>query len=854
MLQVTARWQARQYEGLAEIIGHHPDDAVREKLARAFSQSLHGSSTSGESSDVGGFGVFRPTKFYEAASTPNYQRQYRGRSGGTGGQTTMPDFTRSHHDHMAHVIHNMDLSDHERASVAGHFASRLGDFGSNFRQRRFFQHVIEGGPTSHPPVREPRQQRREPRPGQLTYSPGLSNYHEHEDYMGPDAAHYHAPKDPNRRIDPVFGASSLTQIQQTVSPDNVPTPEADQLPEGVMFPIISERGGQGDGTPGPATYPAPVSKKRAKWLMKAMQRYAAQCWGCDHRAHMSEPCNAEGCRHLHHPGEEGAGPGMHARTIGHVPDPGAPGYSMAPGSAPSRPAPGMGSSPDAASYSPLEYVGRPNSPQEMMDHLRERHGVGLKGEKAPASKFLIMLHDKFHDGEVADRPQGGPHQHEEPGIDPVFGRRRVRADFMTKPHQSTDDDNPPYNSEQTSPDPWSSNTDAQSPDFAAGMRDGQADAAAARRPTFADNSSQVSPYVSGYAQGYSSGHGRQPAPDFGGHSGTEPNQNPDIPRSMGGDSGQAMNSGQTATSFQVAKASLAGKHSKTCINCGAREGQPHGQDCGVSSKLEPLPEKTSARFVSVASRRDPDFAKGYRFAARWQPGDRLVAQGSPQFEAGLYAGMTDSPRSQLVWITMHASMASRHPALARRLERHRSFTATLDRAGYRLRSNGVYARSPKLPKAAGVSTDLITDGPGTSPDPMGSTPLNGPGTAPPSGGRSDPARSGGPPPYQGAQPAGQGPVVTDDEAGPSQEGPQPTGPIGQGFSGPGPGYTNDDQRPRSGTDLAPAAPSMAAANGYSNPGAYPGGNRVARLQAFQATVQGRLALMRQGQLVNGHTG
>lgn len=267
--------------------------------------------------------------------------------------------------------------------------------------------------------------------------------------------------------------------------------------------------------------------------------------------------------------------------------------------------------------------------------------------------------------------------------------------------------------------------------------------------------------------------------------------------------------------------------------------------------IQPDVMKTSGAFVATASRRDPEFVKGYRFAQRWYGGAKLVSRGSAQFEAGLYAGITDRPAAvQSAWISVHAAMAGRHPVLAQRLERHRGFTAKLAAAGWRTRDNGIYPRQPKAPRpgprTAATSTDLITDGPGTSPDPTGSTPLNGPGTVPPSGGRSDPARSGGPPPYQGAQPATRGPVVTDDEAGRPQEPPQPTGPVGQGFSGPGPGYTNEDQRRRGGADLAPAAPNGAASNGYSNPGAYDGsprgGDRVARLRTFQAAVQRNLAL------------
>jgi hypothetical protein len=391
---------------------------------------------------------------------------------------------------------------------------------------------------------------------------------------------------------------------------------------------------------------------------------------------------------------------------------------------------------------------------------------------------------------------------------PAKRATRRQADFMSSPHQSTDDQSPPFNSAGTTPQPQSQNASPQSADEQAGFHDGQEDALAGRRPTFMDNSSGVSGYVTGYTKGYS--HVQPDAqPDAGGQPGAPP-QNPDVPRSMGGDSGQARNAEEAKQRFQVARAS----------------------------------RRTSARFVTRTAARSPEFLKGYRFARRWQPGQRIVGQGSAEFEAGLYAGMTDSPRAQNEWIATHATLAVAHPELSRRLERHRSFTARLTTSGYALRANGFYGRLPAV-RTAGTTTDLISDGPGTSPDPMGSTPLNGPGTPPPSGGRGDPARPGGPPPQNGAQPAGQGPVVGDDEMGPAQQGPQPSGPLAQGFSGPGPGYGNQDQVPPAQShaqDLAPAAPNTAAGPGYSNPGAYQGSPRGGdRTAAFRRTVQAGLA-------------
>ena len=101
---------------------------------------------------------------------------------------------------------------------------------------------------------------------------------------------------------------------------------------------------------------------------------------------------------------------------------------------------------------------------------------------------------------------------------------------------------------------------------------------------------------------------------------------------------------------------------------------------------------------------------------------------SARFEAGLYSGITDNQAAQPAWMAAHGEMAlRRHPELAERLGLHASFSHK-HAALHGLRCQGAYIRQ------AGTSTDLITDGPGTSPDPMGGTPLNGPGTPPPMGG------------------------------------------------------------------------------------------------------------------------
>ena len=363
--------------------------------------------------------------------------------------------------------------------------------------------------------------------------------------------------------------------------------------------------------------------------------------------------------------------------------------------------------------------------------------------------------------------------------------RRV-ADAWSQPRRTTDDINLPYNSQATTPDPRSQNMSPDAADYAAGKSAGTADRARGDRPAFADNSSGVSPYVKGYAEG------------FGGAASPQGPQ--DVPASMGGDSGQAVNAGEAQRAFEVARAPR-------------------------TARLR----RTSAAFAPRSLMSDPDFRKGYLFASKWRPGQRLAGVGSPAFEAGLYSGMTDSPASQAAWSAAHRRMGARHPQMRRRMSLHASFTAKQIRRGAGLGRRGAY-----LVTRAGTTTDLVTDGPGTSPDPMGSTPLNGPGAPPPMAGLSDPAASGGAPPYQGAAPLPGGPVVPDDVMGTPQQAPQASGPFTNTFSG---------NHPENVT-LAPVAPNSADGHGYSNREAYDGdphGND--RLAAFRRTVQAGLAQM-----------
>jgi hypothetical protein len=372
----------------------------------------------------------------------------------------------------------------------------------------------------------------------------------------------------------------------------------------------------------------------------------------------------------------------------------------------------------------------------------------------------------------------------------VTASRRV-ADAWSQPRRTTDDVNPPYNSRATTPDPASQNTGPDASDYAAGKSAGTADRARGDRPAFADNSSGVSPYVKGYAEG------------FGGAASPQGPQ--DVPASMGGDSGQAANAGEAQRAFEVARAPR---------TAGLR--------------------RVSASFAPQPLMGDPDFRKGYLFAVKWRQGQRLAGAGSPAFEAGLYAGMTDSPGSQRPWTEAHRRMGARHPELGRRMSLHASFTAKQI-----FRAPGLGRRGAYLVRRAGTTTDLVTDGPGTSPDPMGSTPLNGPGAPPPMAGLSDPAASGGAPPYQGAAPLPGGPVAPDDVMGAPQQAPQASGPFTNTFSG-------DHQE---NVTLAPVAPNSADGRGYSNRAAYDGDPRgTDRLAAFRSRVREGMRRMGSSQL------
>jgi hypothetical protein len=608
-----------------------------------------------------------------------------------------------------------------------------------------------------------------------------------------------------------------------VDPNNQPTPQDDDLPAGVAFPInegfaqqwitgpdgAQPKGGQKEAAVGP-----PHSR-------------VLNMWGRMDALHGRQP---------YHRDEYAWGPRAHGQYLR--------GWNETRAGVDAiRGTPAM----DRETYAAR--TGRPDLHAHYLNHYAEiantPAGVGSgPGPDAARSPQFVARRAEAGDSGSGVHPSNNrctmcghlpgcdcPH-HCDNDTQEHHASRRVQADAWSQPRQTTDDQNPPYNSAETTPQPVSQNASPQAADYAAGLAAGKADKAAGQRPAFADNSSGVSPYVKGYATGYGAPGAPQGAQD--------------VPFSMGGDSGQGQLVPEAQEAFQRSKAS-----------------------------------RVSASFVPRELLTDRDFTRGYRFAARWRPGAPLVKQGPAAFEAGLYAGITDRPEVHTAWLAEHALHAERLPELARRVALHRSFTVkTARKEGLRPQGAYLVAKDDSVPtprqmqdaehhlrdherlseispararqivrehqqqcgggsKTAGVSTDLITDGPGTSPDPMGSTPLNGPGTPPPMGGLDEANAPGGPAPYQGAPPLPGGPVVPDDVVGKPQRPPQPSGPFTNTFSG---------DHPENAT-LAPVAPSTAGQPGYSNPAAYQGnpggGDRVARRQAFRERVQASLATMRE---------
>jgi hypothetical protein len=181
-----------------------------------------------------------------------------------------------------------------------------------------------------------------------------------------------------------------------------------------------------------------------------------------------------------------------------------------------------------------------------------------------------------------------------------------------------------------------------------------------------------------------------------------------------------------------------------------------GGDNGQSLKH---PAFASRRVASRQDMQHPDFQKGYKYAARWKEGTPVVRPGSPELEAGIYAGFTDNPHSRGAWLSAHAALTSVEPALGRRIAQHRELTHKVA-AAQALPTDGTY-----LQVQAATGIDLATTNPSTSPSPSGDTPINGPGKPGPLAGQMDAAAPAGAAPYNGAEPMGQ-PVVPSSAAVP----------------------------------------------------------------------------------------
>jgi hypothetical protein len=419
---------------------------------------------------------------------------------------------------------------------------------------------------------------------------------------------------------------------------------------------------------------------------------------------------------------------------------------------------------------------------------------------------------------------------------------RKWADTFTAPHHTTDDLNPVANSAETTPH-------GSDGGAAAGARDGAKDRASGKRPTFSDASSHASPYVKAYSEAYS-----RPAPPAG----------TDMPYSLGGDSGQVMNSQQAQQSAQVALDSRTAEYSSG--KAGARD-LP-----GISWQQRGVLRLTASRiFTPAEALADRSFVKGYVTGRFWKAGAAVPPLASPAYESGLYCGITDNPQEQGRFVTAHREAAKAAPELMERVSGHQEFSYQQARKDPSVTVRGSYVQAASVPlcvhcgkpdhpdhahesadgkpireqygdwqdrpdyqawegggprpewlrqKTSATSTDLETMAPGTSADPMGSTPLNGPGTKPPHDGQGNPARSGGPSPYQGAPPFGKGPVAPDPVLGDEQE-----------------------DMPTGGTMGAPQEPVMGGEgfSGYLNPSAYKGSPQGGpKRQAFRDKVQAGL--------------
>jgi predicted RNA-binding Zn-ribbon protein involved in translation (DUF1610 family) len=238
------------------------------------------------------------------------------------------------------------------------------------------------------------------------------------------------------------------------------------------------------------------------------------------------------------------------------------------------------------------------------------------------------------------------------------------------------------------------------------------------------------------------------------------------------------------------------------LNAAGSNGASTCPSCGVKNYVQ---TKASRSFTPDDAMAHPEFFKGYGFGRTWTAKRALVTTGSAEFEAGLYAGITDNPANQAAWLAAHAKQASTYPDFSQRIAVHDAFTQRVAALkGLRTTASYVTAltygpsghcmncghnigdhtagcskdgcdcgrtfdpsqegdaafpsKGKSARRTASTETDLMTTSPGTSPSPTGETPLNGPGRPGPLAGYDTPAESGGPSPYNGTEPFGK-PVV-----------------------------------------------------------------------------------------------
>lgn len=181
---------------------------------------------------------------------------------------------------------------------------------------------------------------------------------------------------------------------------------------------------------------------------------------------------------------------------------------------------------------------------------------------------------------------------------------------------------------------------------------------------------------------------------------------------------------------------------------------------GVPRDVPPsMTAKVSSLIVTAAERENADFRKGYGYGSKWKPGTRLVSTGSKEFEAGVYAGISDNPEHQKAFVEAHRAVEKTFPKVAARATQHKRVTARVVSKN-EVASNGLY-----LLAASGL--DLATTAPNTTPAADGSTPINGPGRPGPLDGVQNASAPGGPAPYNGAEPFGTPVVPTVGQTPPS---------------------------------------------------------------------------------------